>query len=64
MDAGVRRSAAVRNGSSPLRESLAAWAEAYGNQTEIDYAKLAGEFKDGTFAASASVVHCRRILYQ
>jgi hypothetical protein len=31
--------------SKRLRESLAAWAEAYGTQTEADHARLAAEVK-------------------
>ncbi len=34
--------------SNVLRTSLAAWAEAYGNQTEIDHAKLVAAIKPGT----------------
>jgi uncharacterized protein (DUF2252 family) len=34
-------------GSSPLRESLAAWAEAYGDQTVADHARLVEALKKG-----------------
>ena len=39
--------------SKPLRESFAAWAEAYGNQTETDHARLAAEVKRSQGGASA-----------
>jgi uncharacterized protein (DUF2252 family) len=35
--------------SNVLRTSLAAWAEAYGNQTEMDHAKLVAAIKQGQF---------------
>ena len=38
--------------SSPLRESLAAWAEAYGDQNEIDHSRLADAFKRGEFGTT------------
>jgi uncharacterized protein (DUF2252 family) len=39
--------------SNVLPNSLAAWAEAYGNQTEIDHARLVAAMKNGQFGRPA-----------
>jgi uncharacterized protein (DUF2252 family) len=40
-------------GSNVLRNSLARWAEAYGDQTEIDHARLVAAMKQGRFGRPA-----------